>query len=956
MSLTMSAPFLQRVAEKFLQRNRSQEQRKGTEYVILPTQRACLYFKYYLSKISQKTILAPVILTEEAFFSSISHLEKPDDLTLIFELYHTYKKFDLNKSHDLENFVPIGMAMLRDFSMIDKHLPPQKAQKLLEYLRDVKRIEKWAEDLHLEKNLTRYKYLNEYFKFWEYFYETYFEFKKSLLQSNKAYLGLIFRHVAENISQIIKEEEIEFVTVAGFHQFSQSEQQTWAFLHQQNKVDFYFDTDRYYLDNKHQEAGYSLRKTFEWLQEIGYAIDTSFHRDMIRSSPKEIVVIPANYSVLQSKIVGNLLLETQNQWKNPTFQQTPNQIAIVLPEYNLLHTLLHSLPASFIEAQAQLLQEQQRHLINITMGFQMRYSQTYEWIKLFFALQKKYQISKGYYHEDVVSVLLHPFVRHIENPEALNKILLHIRNDGLVFVPEEVFHQAPFVLLLHVFVWCGNDTNSILQHIKECIFIIYQHLDAPEYDAERSFLLKLYTFLHRFEEFYRKSSHKESLTVSVLEYFLSEMLRNVSLPFTGEPISPIQVLGLLETRTLDFEEVIILSCNEGVLPQGKIADSLIPFDLRRMFHLPTYQENDTTCAYLFYRLFEQARKIMLLYVDAKDSVNSQLKEPSRFLLQIRKELASLPNITFRYVQPAVVLPENLSLPGIRKTPQIVQLVKQRLSEGIAPSALITFLRNPREFFTSYIMKIDELNEIEENIDSRTFGTLLHGALEFIFQNFIQNKINVQNLNELIEKPQHIDQIVKTVFKKYYNNLPSQTGKNYLAQQVAQKLVLKFLEQQKKEIDSGNSIVILSLEKVLYHEISLKTNHNDSIVLKLKGIADRIDHYNGNIRIVDYKTGTYNKKSLEATSREELLKDDEKGKIIQLMLYRYLVYKNNKAQNEQLPFSGFYFFRKLGDGFITYQLQDEPQQPILFCQYVEEFLAKLVNLILDTSIDFIEKEK
>jgi len=960
-------PFLHKVATRYWERV-SQNPSQVNEFVILPTQRACMYFKYYLSQIANQTVLAPLTLTPDDFFNRVAELEQPDEMTLLFKLYQIYKQFDKNPKHDLENFSPLGIAILRDFNTIDKNLSQEIAEKLFEHLRDVKRIEAWAESLIENNTIAKYKYLNEYFKFWEYLYETYKAFQKHLEDENKGYAGMIFRRVAEKMDTLASSANIGFVTVAGFHQFTKAEQKIWTCLHQHHKLALYLDSDSYYIKNPLHEAGQGLRHTMHWLESIGYTLDEEFEQNHIlpadQNHQKEITYIAANYSVLQSKIAGNWLAQrTKNEWQKTSFRKTPNKIAVVLPEYNLLHTFLHSLPQPLIDAQAQTYQATREHLINITMGFEMKYAQVYQWLKLVFNLQLGQRCDNeksSYYHQDTIALLLHPIVRHTENSEIINQLLHQIRSQGLVYVPEKMLTEAENTLLIpFLFASWQDNIPKAIQKMNECIVCINNTLTAPEQATERAFLLKLYTTLRQFSGLVNQNP--EMFNIRTFEHFLLETIKTMSLPFTGEPISPIQVLGLLETRALDFDEVIILSCNEGVLPQGKVADSLIPFDIRQKFKLPTYQETDSTYSYLFYRLLQKANHITLIYTDVKGSIDSRIKEPSRYLLQIKEELASKPFVKLQEIQPPVMIPESLTQIGIAKTSQILDLVKDKLRRGISPTALATFLKDPREFFIRFVMKIEETTQIEENLDSRTFGTLLHDTLEQIFKTIkSQNPmLTPESLQKYTQNPSSLlEKIIVSSFIHRFQQLPHNIGKNFLAKQVTAQLVTKFLSNEIKMLQEGNRLEIIALETPLEHTLPILIG-DEIVEIRLYGVADRIDLHNGELRVVDYKTGSYRREDLEATSAEELWQGDKNGKIkekiIQLLLYKYLVLKDsskiNYALSDQFPKAGFYFFRKLTDGFISYQLDDEPSTHEDFFKYVEKVIGQIVSMMLNTEKTF-----
>ena len=975
----MIHPFLKKVAEDLYQRFGNQI---GDTFVILPSRRACMYFRYYLAEVASKNLLAPEIMSMDDFIGKVCDYQIVDRVSLLFELYQTYKKFDKDEKHNLEKFIPLGGAMLNDFGMIDKNLNQKKAEELFEYLEEVKAMERWGQELGAPPALKENSTLKEYFAFWTYLRDTYKQFRKDLLERKACYSGLAYRLVYAKLDNLFEEEQIHHIAFAGFNQLTVIEEDILKKLQNSGKATLYWDSDEFYLKNKRHEGGDYLRKfTKSWLKDI-----SKFKHQSIETHPIEINIIHVNNNVTQAKLVGDLLKQTLVEVKEKneqrTFLKSMNHTAILLPDETLLQPLLHSLPyenESGIDI---------GKCLNITMGMSMQQNPIFDLIDAVFRMQENIKFDSNepdnfrIYHKDLLKIIQHPFVKFFgEFKEAHQKVQNSIQSENMIYISLKwlLEHSESHPGYKVIFQYWAKDSSIAINYFYQFIEYFSALFNEDSEALESQFLFQFYTTLKRLDDILNKNNEKISLRT--FRQFVFELVKNVKVPFTGEPITPIQIMGMLESRTLDFENVIVLSCNEGLLPQGKTTDSIIPFDLRIKNNMPTHQENDASFAYTFYRLFHQAKKVTLIYTEQSDSTGGG--EKSRFLNQIEEEFGYSnlkPNedkkiklqklsatdgpkgIIFKQ-QITMKLPEKGKQERlVNKDKKIIELIRERLRKGVSPSAINMYIASPLNFFHRSVLRLDEITEIEEDLNYRTFGTLMHETIDVLLKGAIGKEVNAALLEEIANNDTKIRQVMEAVISKEIGKIVTDQGKNFLLRKVAERLLQQFMKQQ---AEKAAPFLLVDQESFYKHHIKINIPDAEPVTLCISGKADRIDIINKEIRIVDYKTGNFNPAKLKANNATELFYEPEKEKIVQLLLYKYILIKNlQKSKIKNLPndfnldnykvTSGFYFFRKMKSDFVKYTLKEEPESLEAFCEMTEKFLCDFVIDVMDSQNPFTEK--
>ncbi|PWJ44721.1 PD-(D/E)XK nuclease family protein [Sediminitomix flava] len=969
--------FLESVAKKLYEEHGNKISRL---HIVLPSKRACVYFKHYLGEMMNEgqVLIAPVIVSMEGFARILAHLQIPDSITLLFDLYKTFLKH--HEEITLDKFAPLGSAILREFNMIDNNLTEEKAVEMFEYLEDAKAIDRWAENLDKDHDEIKQKHqpLTEFLSFWKSLRETYVEFRANLLERKIGYGGLAFRTAFNRLEEAVKEEGIENVIFAGFSQTSTIEKELILKLVDMGIAKTYFDCDAYYLDQPHHEAGLFLQDFKKHQPQL-----EDFKQEHIGKHKMDVEIIQVSNIPTQAKVVGDLLqkeldgLISENRLEE--FTHKLNHTAILLPDESLLQPLLHSLPD---ELEGTKEKDIAAKNTNITMGFAFHQTPLYELVESIFNLQENLKREEGKvakaYFRDVVRIVRHPyFQRNVRDKEIAQGILKQIQQEKHIFLEFETLlewsDQSPLYRAVF-FDWEEKHPAAIrqLKRMTEGLAKVFKNEARTPEEAgadlegenafENELLLKLFGTLNRLDEVLPP----ENIQLKTFRIFLLEALYNITMPFTGFPIAPIQIMGMLESRSLDFDHVIVLSCNEGKLPVKKSVESIIPFDLKSLFGLPTFKDNDKSFAYTFYRLMHRAKKMTLIYTDSSNELTGG-GEKSRFLLQIEKELAPRfrDMISVKNSSLAMPLPQiKNELVEIKKDEALIDRIKERLTEKpISPSSIQKYLKNPLQFLEDVVIKLEDDDEIEEELDFRTFGTLLHGGLELLLKPFVGKTMNAEQWTAFKkgEIELALDRTIRETKDLNYFSLES--GKNYLLFQIAQKLTADFFTQQSKEF---SKVKIVALEDFYHSEILITPD----LKIKLAGQADRVDlvwKHDGSmaLRVVDYKTGNFTKKDLESKiGIQEVLDDPKKNKIIQLLAYKYLLLKNLNSSklSKVLPphvdvsklkiESGFYFFRKLNDGFIQYKLEGEPDTTTereAFFKYTEEFFRTIV-------LDMISEDK
>ncbi|WP_303316770.1 PD-(D/E)XK nuclease family protein [Flavivirga abyssicola] len=894
---------------------------------VLPSKRAGLFLKHQLSKVVEQTIFSPNIISIEEFVEDLSELKNSTNTELLFEFYSTYIKLTKpNEADTFESFSKWAQILLQDFNEIDRYLIPQK--NIFDYLSAIQDLNHWS----LENNKT--EFVKNYLSFWNKLHNYYIQFTQQLINKKIGYQGLIYREAVNNLEAYIQENSKKQHVFLGFNALNTSEETIIQKLLENNLAKTYWDIDAVFINNQKHDAALFTRqhknnwsffknKPFNW-------ITTNY------SEEKNISVFGIPKNIGQAKYIGSLLNNLQKD--NQSLQNT----AVVLGDENLLIPVLNSLPQA-IEA------------LNITMGFPLKSIPIASLFESLFHLHKL--PSSTFYYKDVINIISHQFIRplfHTNEVDVATKIIETVDSNNLVYLTAERLKQLAGNSIHIIDLLFSNWDQSVNNALKNCsqlIILIKDYLD----NEKTSNLLSL-EYLFRFNELFNELSRLNTAyhhikDISTLYSVYKELLSSETLDFQGEPLQGLQVMGMLESRVLDFETVIISSVNEGILPSGKTNNSFIPFDVKIENNLPTYKEKDAVYTYHFYRLLQRAKKVYILYNTEADILTGG--EKSRFITQL--ELEGIHNIDHQIIAPQVPVIET-SLNTVEKTNSVLSELKKVAQKGFSPSSLTNYIRNPIDFYYQKVLKIKEHDNVEETVAANTLGTVVHNTLEDFYKPLIGTFISVEIIKELKTN------IVKTVthhFTDVYKEGDITKGKNLIIFEIAKRYVSNFLDLEIDDLKAGNQIKIIAIEA--NNNVAIDIPELDFPVI-ITGKVDRVDEYNGVTRIVDYKTGKVEQNSVEIIDWESITTDYSKySKSFQVLTYVYMMHVSNQIQ---LPVeAGIISFKNLSKGFLKFSKKDKAgayakKDALITQETLDHFYKELKHLVLEIcnlNIPFIEKE-
>ncbi len=926
--------------------------------IVLPNRRAGLFLKTHFSKKLKKTFWSPEILATEDFVSLLAELEVADSTTLLFELYETVKQIGKRDIETFDEFSKWGQILLSDLNEIDRYLVDHK--QLFGNLKDIKELEAWS--LNSEETLTDFQ--KQYLEFWKLLGEYYKNFSERLLSQHQAYQGMAYRIVADNVEERVAKHPWKKIIFAGFNALNKAEEEIIAKLLNTDKAEIIWDTDSYYINNINQEAGRFIRKyrqSGKFLKLLPSDKESSdrnltIEETLLSTEKKTITVIGAAKNVAQAKVAGSLVEEIKKT--DPLLQAT----AIVLADENLLFPVLHSLPENLKD-------------INVTMGYPLKNTPVAGYFDLVFAMHENgLKLAQGkanysFYHSDVVKLLSHAYTATalytVSKEYTIRPVLQAIQQRNIVFIGlkmlkaifEEFKCEKEFEVLSGIFKHWQTPPDAIecvhylIEILKNGIVLQQDKNDENKASLELEYLFAFTKIIKRIQVLMEQ--YPESVgDLKTLRSIVNQIVRSSTLPFYGEPLMGLQIMGMLETRTLDFENVILISCNEDILPSGKAVNSFIPFELKRVFGLPTYGDKDSIFSYHFYRLLQRATNIHLLYNTESDALGSG--EKSRFLTQLIYELPKVnPNVTITEQLVSIPIINNGSEHeiSIEKSNSVLEKLKLKSETGFSPSLLNIYRNCSLQFYFHAIAKLKEAEEVEETIGADTLGNVIHETLESFYKPLVGKKLQVTDITEMKKK---VEETTLAFFKVKYSETEVSYGKNLLTFKVALKFINNFLDAEigniQKAEKEGTPIIIKALEHELESNLSVGEH-----TIKVKGTADRIDTLGSTTRIVDYKTGLADSKELKLDDWDDLRTNSGLAKSFQLLTYAWLYQKENPAIKENIV-SGIITFRELSAGLKTVKVNDSVNLNMDVLADFEKQMLVLLSEIFDTSLRFTQTKE
>lgn len=939
-------PFLYQVASLFYEKWGAEVSRLA---FVFPNRRTGLFFQKYLSEVADTPLFSPTILTINDLFIQLSGKQSADRISMLFTLYDIYIR-QSGSTETFDEFLYWGEMLLNDFDDIDKYMA--NARMLFSNVTDLREIENDFDFLSDEQIAAIRSFWSSFYPrgdtpnqqqflaVWQVLYDLYEEFRATLAAEGKGYEGMIFREVVESMergeSPDLPYEQIVFV---GLNALSVSEERFLAQLQKRKIADFYWDYVSDKVTDPDNKASYFVsrnRKSFP----------SSMKLPPEEKVKTEIEVIGIPSGIGQAKHVYTLL----SDWCKEAEMSSEEALrtAVILPDEHLLIPVLNAIP-------------EQIRRINVTMGYPLAGTPVASLIEYILALQKNVRyIDRNplFYFRDVLPVLNHRYILST-SPEIISSLVKEITENNKIYISHTELGKTPLLEILFTPVTGVEAFSDYLIKVLEELNKVMSALsdeeeeDAPQRtnDLEQEFIFHYFTTVNRMKEVMKDA--RIEMKIDTFFRLLKRVTDTITIPFHGEPLSGLQIMGVLETRALDFDRLIILSMNEGIFPQRKAANSFIPYNLRRGFGLPTYEHQDSVWAYHFYRLIERASHVSLLYDTRSNGL--QTGEVSRFVHQLHYhyEVPMRDKLVVYNVSSSKTPP--LAVPKREDIMRRLDAYRKGGSKAISASAINTYLDCPLKFYFSVVEGIREEEEVSETIESDVFGSILHKVMEELYKPF-QGKMVTVDLLKAIRKDTALltGAIARAFASEFFKTevVRSLTGQNYLIGEMIRKYVEKILERDGKL----TPFVYIESERKINGLISL-SDHSE---IRLKGFIDRVDEVRDAIRIIDYKSGSG---TTTFSSIESLFNKEEKDRakaVMQVFMYcwMYAHFTENKGKTIQ---PGIYYVRSLfSDPFdpsVYHRIERGKSEKVEdfsgYAQAFEEGLRGCLDEIFNPEIPFTQ---
>jgi hypothetical protein len=778
---------------------------------------------------------------------AISTLKPATDLEQQQALYQSYcvsidKK---EKPNSFETFLGWSTPLLKDLNTIDQYLVDRKA--FFSYMSSLHEIRAWGQ--------SQDKLIQDYKAFWERLPEMYYEFMHRLEESGKTTPGMCYRMSTELLETFLQHNSKTQFVFCGFNALSPSEIFIVRELITQGRAQVFWDIDKKMLDDELHQAGRFIRNYIsswpEYKQQPFDQAHTFFH------APKNIEVTEVQQQVGQAKEIGSILakMDHQRDW---------SKIAVVLADESLLMPLLYALPTSIEK-------------LNITMGFPLDQHPTAIFVNALLKMALR-QTAKGFYFADVESVLSMPETKALfaSSASSLDTVLEQAKKDHRGYV-DTAFIKAIVPKAAHERVdtlfRLNGTPDQWVADILEVLPLFYDVQQSQAIKQAYSLAVeKLMVLLSQIKEV--AAALNQTFSFSLLRNLYSQLSAGQKLNFVGAPLEGLQILGVLETRAIDFDNVLMAGVNEGLLPGQSEQPSWIPYEVKKAFGLPTQDEQDAIFTYHFYRLMYRASKVKLFYNGTTDGI--QVGERSRFIRQWAFDCPQAHKWQ-EHTQEVPFVPPPSSHKSVPKTAAVMEKLVELAKIGFSPSGLNVFVKDGYAFYKRYLLGLREEDELETFFSHKTYGTLIHNALEELYTPHVGKQLTQADCKEMIAR---VDTVVDEIVKREHPQNIS--GKNVLALVAIKRNIQNVITHEQADIQQGNIIEIIALEQKL--SMTQAVAGIDAPVT-FKGTVDRVDKHNGTIRVLDYKTGQT--QDLGIMDWTDLAYDPERGQARQLLLYAML---------------------------------------------------------------------
>ena len=927
--------------------------------VVFPNKRAALFLSEHIARKAGKPVWSPAYITISDLFRHHSQRVVADPIKLVCELH---KSFTAQTGIDetLDHFYGWGQLLLADFDDIDKNMAD--ADKVFANLRDLHELDDVSYLNDEQKSILKRFFSNftddhdtelkqRFIRLWSRMNDIYHDFNERLASQQLAYEGALYREVAEQNDIAFAHRHYVFV---GFNLLQRVERRLFAMLKQQQKASFYWDFDHYYMPHgkrNDNEAGHFIA---QYLADFPNEIDinTPGVYDNFARQTRQIDYIAAPTENAQARYISQWLRKKQEEDGSYTRINDGRRTAIVLCNEGLLQTVIHCLP-----------DEVQK--VNITTGYPLIQSPAASLVTLLLNLQTLgYSVQRERYRlKQVNAVLNHPYTTYLSDQIGQ---LHHKLNSEKIYYPDSAMlsvDEGTTLLFMH-----PDGHQQLLQWLCDLMRNIATGAEIATHDEHavdplfQESIFRMYTLLNRLKALV--DSNDLQVDTITLQRLISQLITSTSVPFHGEPIEGLQVMGVLETRNLDFDHLLILSCNEGNMPKGVNDTSFIPYSIRKAYGLTTIDHKVAIYSYYFHRLLQRAGDVTILYNNATQEGHTG--EMSRFMLQLMVE--SRHHFTFHTLQAGQSYVA-FNPAAIEKSERVMENLNARFdlsrnpdkqSPLLTPTAINRYMRCPLQFYYYYVCNLKELDNVEDDsIDNRLFGTIFHEAAQIIYKRVMDRngKIERKALDDLLKNRVDIERATDEAFSKELFKLPEGASKEHLVkmmnglQLINREVIIHYLRQL-ISIDRRHApFTILGLERQVIAQL-----HTPHLTTTIGGFIDRLDMLE-QIRVVDYKTGGSMPNALDCT--EAIFDPSNLSKhsdyYLQTFIYSCIVRTSKALNPQQLPVApALLFIQHAGadDYNPIMKLGDEPINDIeTERQRFGELLTQKIDEMFNPALPF-----
>ena len=859
--------FLDSVVKKILESNFELDKIK----IIVPNNRSILYLKKAFMDLVESPLFSPDIETIESFVEKLSGLKPISNTELLFNFFQIYKENTPEKEiESFEQFFDWASMVLKEFNEIDANLI--SAKEIFEYNLSLKKIDEWGNNSDTELIRQNLKFNNK-------IYDLYQLITSKLISEQLGYRGMIYKEANNNIGHYLEINKFHHFFI-GLNALNQAEENIIQEIISTKKASVIWDIDEDFIKDKFHPSGHFIRNYIKNWKHLDKSKINFFSSSF--KSKKHIEVIETSNNLIQAKSASQILNKLAKKFKE-------SKTVLVLGEESILSPVLSAVSKT-------------EESYNVTMGFPLIQTEVSQIINQFIMLHKKAKGEKFFLFDIISLIELFP----------ISGLFGSIKLDLMKFLKQNELLNNGFILIDKILEISGvhrlgiilfKPFTSVLEFLKRTLEFCSISINYLNEIDKKKYNLIIYSY-ERFELIIRKIiafEEKKSFIKNLdeLTLILNSIIKFEKINFNTDSFNNVQIMGLLETRLLDFENVIVTNLNEGILPSGKIHSNLFPFEVRKKYKLPTFLDHDLIYAHHFFRLLQRAKNIYLLYNSSSQGLFSG--EKSRFLYQLdffrdKEHKILFKEVNFNYLNKIK------DQDSIVKSDIIYKELILYAEKGFSPSSLIQYIRNPYDFYEERLLGIKRPDNFDNTINYMDKGTIIHKVLENLYKPYLNKNMEINNYSDMLN---NLESNLFKEYKKLYNGENIKVGSNYITFEIMKKLIQNFLKKEKETISKGNKIKIISIEEKFNKSLEIK---GLNFPINIKGTVDRIDVYNNTLRIIDYKSGVINKSNLSFKDWNSIVNDEKKSALFQVLIYSYVfrdkIIKNKEVQAGVIPFQNY----------------------------------------------------